>query len=367
MGDARRCRAARRSARGGCGTPRASYSDRSRQPLDTAKQPRALVPACARMDVVPLADLAERSNARSRIAAGAAFTSDREDVTRAGKASSRLSSSVLSRSAGTAVQADPVTIAIGGTAITIRTDSPEFRRLLTDRYAGFVATSQSHDVELEIELFEPADTANSDDDLRLSRCGPEWSIQRGDFRACWNAVSGRGWVRQPPSPYAIDSVLRIIHSLILAKQGGFLLHAASAIRGGQASLFAGVSGAGKTTISRLAPSDATLLTDEISYVIRGEQAYCACGTPFAGELARVGENVSAPIKAVFLLEKGPDNRIEAVSEAEAVRSLLRHVLFFADDGALVNEVFRSVCEFVNQVPVRRLIFVPDERVWNIIG
>jgi hypothetical protein len=264
------------------------------------------------------------------------------------------------------VQVDPVTIEIGGTAVAIRTESPEFRRLLTDRYAGFVASSQSHDVELEVELFEPADREGSDDDLRLSRRGAEWSIHRGDFRARWNAASGRGVVRQPPSPYAIDSVLRIIHSLILAKRGGFLLHAASAIRGGHAFLFAGVSGAGKTTISRLAPSDATLLTDEISYVIRGEQHYCACGTPFAGELARVGDNVSARIKSVFLLEKGPGNRIKAVSEGEAVRSLLRHVLFFADDPALVNEVFRSVCEFVNQVPVRRLIFVPDERVWDIL-
>jgi hypothetical protein len=269
--------------------------------------------------------------------------------------------------AGEAVQIDPVTIEIGGTAIAIWSNSSEFRRLLTDRYAGFAAPAGSHDVELDVELFEPADAGGSDEDLQLSLRGQEWLIQRGDFQAHWNAVSGRGFVRQPPSPYAIDSVLRIIHSLILAKRGGFLLHAASAIRGGRAFLFAGVSGAGKTTIARLAPPDTTLLTDEISYVVRHEEQYCACGTPFAGELARVGENVSAPIKAVFLLEKGLENRIAPVSQGEAVRSLLRHVLFFADDSALVNEVFVSICEFVNQVPVRKLIFVPDQRVWNIIG
>jgi len=269
--------------------------------------------------------------------------------------------------AGATVQVDPVVIRIGGTTIAIRTDSHEFRRLLLDRYAGFVASSESHDVELEIELYEPADAAGSDEDLQLSLCGKEWLIRRGDFRARWNASSGRGLVRQPPSPFAIDSVLRIIHSLILAKRGGFLLHAASAIRFGRGFLFAGVSGAGKTTIARLAPPDAALLSDEISYVIRRDEAYCAWGTPFAGELARAGENVSAPIKAVFLLEKGTENRMEDISEAEAVRSLLRHVLFFADDRALVNEVFHSICEFVNQVPVRRLIFVPDERVWNIIS
>ena len=58
---------------------------------------------------------------------------------------------------------------------------------------------------------------------------------------------------QSANPYSIDAALRIIHSLILARQGGLLVHAASAVRNGKAFLFAGVSGAGKTTISRLAP------------------------------------------------------------------------------------------------------------------
>jgi len=70
--------------------------------------------------------------------------------------------------------------------------------------------------------------------------------------------TGRGRVRQNANPYSLDSVLRILHSLILAERGGFLLHAASAICNGRAYLFSGVSGAGKTTMTRLAPPDITL-------------------------------------------------------------------------------------------------------------
>src|SRR6202043_3832306 len=121
-------------------------------------------------------------------------------------------------------------------------------------------------------------------------------------------------------------VLRIVHTLVMAKQGGgFLLHSASAVRNGKAFLFAGVSGAGKTTISRLAPADATLLTDEISYVRKldvpklegsGKSAdYVAYGTPFTGELAKLGENTSAPVAALYLFAKGAENRIDRVTEA----------------------------------------------------
>jgi hypothetical protein len=263
-------------------------------------------------------------------------------------------------------ESDAVLIEIGGMTIALRTQDPPFRQLLENRYAGFTKSSASPQFEFDVDLFEPSETTQADDDVRVKLQGGQWLLQRGDFKAQWDSTAGRGRIRQTRNPYAIDSVLRIVHTLILAEEGGFLVHAASAILGGRAFLFAGVSGAGKTTISRLAPSDATLLTDEISYVRREGGAYRACGTPFAGELARVGENQSAPLSALFLLEKGLENRIEPVATSEAIRLLLRNILFFAEDTEMVNLVFRSACEFVQRVPVRRLIFVPDERVWEMI-
>jgi hypothetical protein len=278
---------------------------------------------------------------------------------------------------------DAVSVEIGGMAIALRTPDPSFRRLIEKRYAGFVGNSSRSHLAFDIDLFEPSHSAphgdyltadlgaDSDDELdnglEVKIEAGEWLLKRGDFRARWNQHDSHGRIQQSRSPYAIDAVLRIVHSLILARQGGFLVHAASAIRNGKAFLFSGVSGAGKTTISRLAPPDAKLLTDEISYVRREGTEYMACGTPFAGELARVGENQSAPLATLFLLEKGLQNHIEPVSPAEAVQRLLRNILFFAHDPELVKLVFQAACEFASLVPIRRLIFVPDQRVWDIIG
>ena len=261
---------------------------------------------------------------------------------------------------------ETVSIEIGGTAIALHTEDALFRRLIENRYEGFVGTSPSSRFHFDIDLYEPSESAPAEDGLEVKIEAGEWLLQRGDFHARWNPGDRRGLIHQSCSPYAIDCVLRIVHSLILARQGGFLVHAASAIRGGKAFLFSGVSGAGKTTISRLAPPDVTLLTDEISYVRREGNRYLACGTPFAGELARVGENQSAPLSALFLLEKGLHNRIEPVGTTEAVQRLLRNILFFADDRELVKLVFQSACEFASLVPMHRLVFVPDQRVWDII-
>jgi hypothetical protein len=69
---------------------------------------------------------------------------------------------------------------------------------------------------------------------------------------------------------------------------------------------------------------------------------------------------------LYLLEKGPQNHIAAVNAAEASRAFLSNVLFFAEDQELVRSVFRSACEFVDQVPICRLTFLPDSRVWEML-
>jgi len=258
-------------------------------------------------------------------------------------------------------------IEIGGMPVRLHTSDAAFIAMLQERYSGYVgSSSRDSAVEFDVELIPPG-TRPSDADVRVTTRQGRWKIERGDFQAEWEPARGRGWIRQVANPYSIDALLRIVHTLVLAKDGGFLLHSASAIRNGKAFLFAGVSEAGKTTISRLAPPDVTLLTDEISYVRKQGEAYVAFGTPFTGELAKLGENVSAPIDTLYLLSKGPENRIDSVSQAEATRSLLANLLFFAEDEELVQAIFHSAFEFVSRVPVARLTFVPDIRVWELIG
>jgi len=252
-------------------------------------------------------------------------------------------------------------VQIGGIPIALSTDDERFLELLRQRYDGFLSSSRP-EFELEFDLTSTGPV--SDDDVRVRREGDVWLLERGDFHARWDPRTGCGSVRQNANPYSLDSVLRILHSLILAQRGGFLLHAASAICDGRAYLFSGVSGAGKTTMTRLAPADVTLLTDEISYLRPSADGYSAFGTPFAGELAKAGENCKAPVSALFFLEKGPENRVDELSSAEAVRRLMRNILFFAEDQGLVEKLLDTACDFVARVPIRRLTFHPDARVWD---
>jgi hypothetical protein len=257
------------------------------------------------------------------------------------------------------------TVMIGGIPVRLWSRDRSFSRLVRKRYANFLGSHCEEAAELTVNLLSGggrrADTA-----LEVVCRAGTWYIQRGDLSAEWNGQSRRGVVWQRRSAYALDSLLRILYTLILAERGGFLLHAASIIRNGRAQLFAGQSGAGKTTICRLAPPDAIFLTDEISFVRPVEDTYCAFGTPFYGELAMPGENTFAPVAALYLLEHAAEDQVDEVAPRHALTQLLRNILLFAPESESVSRVFAAALDFISRVPVRRLRFAPTPRIWSAL-
>src|SRR2546423_12925712 len=178
-----------------------------------------------------------------------------------------------------AAELQAAVVEIGGLPIRIASETPFFVQMVRERYAGYLSSETTSGIDLTVELTVPG-RITAEEDVSVKRESAKWRMERADFRLDWDPESRRGILRQPSNPYSLDTAIRVLHTLVLASQGGFLLHAASAVRNGKAFLFFGPSGAGKTTMVRAAPADAILLTDEISYVRQLGDGYTAYGTPF---------------------------------------------------------------------------------------
>ena len=89
-----------------------------------------------------------------------------------------------------------VTLDIGGIPVSLRTTDQDFRRLLEDRYAGFVNVSAEPKYQFDVEIAPPRAVA-LDEDVRVTREGGGWQVERGDFQAGWDTASSRaGFARQ---------------------------------------------------------------------------------------------------------------------------------------------------------------------------
>ena len=120
--------------------------------------------------------------------------------------------------------------------------------------------------------------------------------------------------------YPLDQFLMVKQ---LVNAAGILLHAAAVVVGGRGYIFAGRSGAGKSTISRLFEGDDRLeiITDDRCVLRFVDDIPYVFGTPWPGEggHARYG---GVPLGGLFVLEKGKSERIADFGSARGLDALL---------------------------------------------
>lgn len=249
--------------------------------------------------------------------------------------------------------------------------------------ARFVVPSADHvDVEITVRHAQPDPPSGE----LLFDSGAVWKMYRdGDgFRfdsqvdfygpapyrsAKFDATFTRGeiTVHDPklnPLEYPLDEIL-IAH--LLGRGRGVELHSCGVVdRDGRGRIFAGVSGAGKTTTARLWEKAAREIVSDDRVIIREEDgAMWMHGTPWHGE-AELSMPASAPLAAVYLLTQASTNEIREISAAEAVARLFRCTFPPFYDPTAIDFALQFLARVAAAVPVRELCFTRDESVVDLV-
>lgn len=125
--------------------------------------------------------------------------------------------------------------------------------------------------------------------------------------------------RESPLRFPLDQVLAWG---MLARIGGALLHAAVAVHAGRGWVFAGRSGAGKSTMSGLCRAAGwRVLNDDRVMVFRRAGEWRVAGTPWHGTGA-FAEAAEVPLGGIFLLRQARDERLEPLPVSQARLALL---------------------------------------------
>lgn len=176
------------------------------------------------------------------------------------------------------------------------------------------------------------------------RCGKEYMGKAG----------GTVFVRNP-ARYPLDQMLAIY---ALSCRSGLIFHACGAVYGGKAFVFAGISGAGKSTISGLlGKAGWTVLSDDRIVVRRAGNGFRAYGTPWPGD-AGAALNESAPLSGIVLLSKSRKNRIVGVAGSVALARLLPAVSIPWHDQGVCRPALSTLDRILAAVPVFNLDFTP---------
>lgn len=167
---------------------------------------------------------------------------------------------------------------------------------------------------------------------------------------------------------AFENLLRILCAHRVLDLQGVILHSAGVVSEGNGFVFFGASGAGKTTISRLSlDGGRRVLSDDLNAVCLTSEGPRIEKLPFCGESALVAPGAaSAPLRALYRLEKGARNTLRRLGRAEALASLLA-----CSPGPNVNphrqdDLLTRLQAIVDTTPVGVLTFSLDGDFWRLL-
>lgn len=129
----------------------------------------------------------------------------------------------------------------------------------------------------------------------------------------------------PDAYHEVTAIQRKLAEALFAHDT-LLFHGSVVAVDGAAYLFTAKSGTGKSTHTRLwrevFGERAVMINDDKPFLHVGEEGVTVFGSPWNGK-HRLGSNISAPLRAICILQRGTENRIRRITPKEAVSMLVQ--------------------------------------------
>ena len=163
-----------------------------------------------------------------------------------------------------------------------------------------------------------------------------------------------------PMEYPLDGLilyyLTVIHNDIM-------IHASGINHEGKGYVFSGISGKGKTTMTRLWDSaGAKIIHDDRLIIRRKGDSHRMFNTPVYNN----DDPSDSAVTKIFIIEHGPANKLAPVSGANAVTRIMSNCIQHNWSPEIINRLLNSVGTLCENVQVEILYFRPERSVIDYI-
>lgn len=154
----------------------------------------------------------------------------------------------------------------------------------------------------------------------------------------------------------------VMHYMTL-KSDAVMMHASCAFDGEKARIFTGFSGAGKSTMSKIWFDAGNLIINDDRIVIRREgKDYFVYNTPMYYD----DNPKKAPLSSIFLISHSPENKIEQLTGAMAVTSVMAFSIQNNFDKLFIEKRIDFFNKLCSTISVYKLGFVPNQSIVQFI-
>lgn len=242
------------------------------------------------------------------------------------------------------------------------------RAVLSRRFAAFGADPAEAPVVIEVLRASPrdfrcVDTRGWEYDLDLHTGATAIHVAGPTLAACVDRdpLQARLFTSAEVGQLCgvVENLLRLMTAHALLARGGALLHAAGIASGGDALVFFGPSGAGKTTLSRLArDSGREVLGDDLVALVPDHAGVRVAPVPFGGDFPAVAPGPAARVSGVLRLRQAPEHARVPLRRGFALAALVGCSPFVNRDAHSVPALLANLGGLLNGITVHELHFAP---------
>jgi hypothetical protein len=162
------------------------------------------------------------------------------------------------------------------------------------------------------------------------------------------------------------ALMNLFSAFLVHHNWGLLVHSSCAVEHGVAHLFAGQSGAGKSTVARLS-KPRNLLSDEAAILKISKDSITIFDSPFRSELKPLKPQNAYPLKSIQLLNQALQNERILLNKADALIQLIDKVFYWPYCSEETTRIIKLLKLLVKQVPIYDLHFQKNNTFWELIS
>ncbi|WP_309121672.1 hypothetical protein [Paenibacillus sp.] len=257
-------------------------------------------------------------------------------------------------------------LAFGEHKVRVELDSDRFSAFFQRSYVPLPPNERTLDLSIRVSEGYGVPFAGYEVEARTEDGVADY--RRADYRIAL-AADGRSASVQVHNELALKHALMNLYSAYIIKhRWGLMIHSSCVLgQGGEAHLFAGRSGAGKSTAAALS-QPRTVLSDEAALVKIGTDRIAVYHSPFRSELETDGPPEGAfPLRSVQLLRQAGHHRKVELSKADGLIRLTDQVFCWERGAEHTARVLSMLRLLVLQVPVYELHFQKNDSFWELIS
>lgn len=207
-----------------------------------------------------------------------------------------------------------------------------------------------------IDLYEEQDGEKWIEVAPLSTMAPS-----GFIRISKGYASAQIQIEKHPK-FCLDNALMILFAFRTVKLATLEMHSSVIVNEGEAYMFLGHSGAGKSTHSRMWLENipqSTLLNDDNPILrVHDNGEVWVYGSPWSGKTPCY-KNLSAPVKATVSIVQAPHNSIRKLTTMEAFTRLHSSISGYWGEEQMVDHLCETISTFISKVKHFELECLPD--------